>query len=196
MTRKPAPRRLAALAALLVALPAVALTIAPTTSAWTDDARFRASASAGTWETEPTGPTGPTVGCVVVQGGVGGTERPGSTCSIVSVVGSNAQNHWENNQLVTRRADIAVTFSQTGWVQGDQVRLTLDMSQASGLPGDWTHHLSAPYSWSNLQHTSACSAMPVLEAWTTYWVNGTQSVSFAYIEDRTKVAPSSLLCSG
>jgi hypothetical protein len=179
-----------AVVVVLLVLTLLGSTARPTSAAWTNSALFAASASSGSWAS---------MTCEVIM--PNGQPRPGATCGSITVTMSNVQALWVDRVVVGRRADGAVTFSQTGWsTNGNQksagqdvVRLTLDMSAADGGPADWNHSTSAPFSWSNLAFTSQCSRMPVLVAETTYWVDaGQNSLGFAYAENRAKVSP--VLC--
>ncbi len=180
-------RRILVLVAGFAAL--LPFVLLPTTASWTNDAHFTATATAGTWALPVTNT------CQILR--PDGTARPGATCTVVSVVGSNVQDHWMTGQLVSRRADVKVTFSQTGWVRNDTVVLTLNMTSTTGLPAGWTHASSAPFSWSNFQHgTSVCSTMPVLTMRFTNWVNSTQDGSFGYVENWATQPPTTPLCTG
>ena len=145
------------------------------------------------WSYTPPAPSGSS--CIVTR--PNGSTRPGASCSVRSIVPGQVADHWEGNKVVTRRADVTVSFSQSGWVDGDRVRLSLDMSTATGFPAGWTHARSAPFSWGNLEFVSRCAEMPNLVGNTTYWVNaGNNALSFGYLEDRTRVSPSTILNCG
>lgn len=128
--------------------------VAPTHSAWTDTTFTSAAVTSGDWAA-PQPPT--TYGCVAMN--ADGTVMKGGTCTVTALV----YDGWGDNSQHFRNYYVDVT-SNAG---SGYVKLTLDLSKGKARndssTGTWKWN-NAATTGGEITPTSACSALPTLEA--------------------------------
>lgn len=168
---RPRRRGLLALAALFaVALPFL---VQPTTAAWTDGARFGATASAGTWVTAPT------PSCVV-RNPVGNVIR---NCTATATIASM----WQQGPGTPWTIQYSVSLTQ-GPGNNQSAEVVIDLSKATGtLPPGFTWTLAGiAGGWTIDTTGTRCADLPLV----TGRIGANQSSAGIHVvQDRTTQGP-------